>query len=234
MTRRNFTLIELLVVIAIIAILAAILLPALSKARDKGKSVSCINNLKQISSGYVMYRNDNKGYLAPMWTGSTSAPYWHHRLVSGQAAALGSYDVINSYPGGYLPPRILFCPVLPRNDSFITRISYGQNYMLLAYKWGEAKSGPAESIKNPGQKYLIMDTYLAGSSVPGDYSQTDGIYRTYSAMQGGFGIPGARHRSSVNVLFLDGHATAVRSGSPANPYLQDPFRPWGSNFYPSN
>jgi len=182
----GFTLIELLVVIAIIAVLAAMLLPALSLARAKVQQSTCMNNLKQCYIGHIMYVEDYDGYLPPNYNNPTIKDYcpWSIVLVSRCK---------------YLDGEVCHCPSWPPH-TYVPGQTYG-SYKRNFVKLNMISEMGIYGNKNLSNIILLADSISATSNTGVEIFCGAGNYVSECYH--------CRHNGFCNCLMLDGHVEAL-------------------------
>ena len=218
--KRVFTLIELLVVIAIIAILAAILFPVFAQAREKARQTSCLSNLKQIGTAFMMYAQD----YDETWPGDALPDV-------GEASRWGTYYwpfLVNAYvkggPQSYNKSKggIFVCPTDPSTGQELAGARTTKVWPEPATSWGlqrdpargnnlwywcsysinELVSDTAPSLaawESPAESFLILEAN--DSEIEGDeLNELQGVPRVNS------GPGGSAHSGGLNFLYQDGHA----------------------------
>lgn len=231
---KFFTLVELLVVIAIIAVLAAMLLPALNRARDMGKAISCTSNEKQFGLVFAMYSGDYEDYMIPDGGFNRMGEYWHNN-VCGYI-----YGVESQNPTGVkdkfkfsvdkFKNTIFWCPsstytteLINGGIEFRKYASYGVN--TAAYCYNDHMTPKAFLSKISKIKQPSLTVYLADSSRNGATSSIVSPYTQYAEWY----LPRFRHgspladqqidsmltltltdRGRANCLMMDGHVQAYK------------------------
>ena len=238
--RGAFTLIELLVVIAIIAILAALLLPVLARAKERAKSTGCLNNMRQIIVATKLYLDDNRGAMVPLWVeqGATNWPHWVYdpaTFVVQKTTYLWWPDKFRL--DGLLPSQQGFCcPTLTQpaidahgqSASTNYTLGIGLNYPEYGRVWPAAgnadpvyASASEGQVGNPEGSIVFADAGFI-TNPDDDYDNWmeqpatgDTYFRvpsdTADFNKVDFTRSSPRHGKRLNAAFFDGHAQKIKN-----------------------
>ncbi|MCP4592163.1 MAG: prepilin-type N-terminal cleavage/methylation domain-containing protein [bacterium] len=200
MKRRAFTLVELLVVVSIIALLIAILLPSLKKARDLAKSTVCLSNIRSLAVAVHQYASGHDG-----------------RLVSAGMAHGGNVDEhaawINTLKADYGNELVARCPVdrsshwavpLPGTEQ-LRRSSYGTNYYTVKRIGDRGPYDRLELFKRPSTTIFMVELAEEGGFAAADHVHPE-TWWSNPLVLAGEELAYARHLKKANYSFMDAHA----------------------------
>lgn len=220
----RFTLIELLVVVAIIAILAALLLPSLQKAKAQAVKLDCMNALRQLSMTLNSYANENDMDMPPACdAASSAAKFWPDYLAGAgyiKQSAIAAYS-------GTPADKTLLCPGTTatfngKREGYHGNFGMNQ-YMALCVGTYQSKGVKVTNIANSSGKALLLDSgncyinygyigspaskvfYVPGALANASLSWNESTYVNQQDAWSG------RHSGGVNVNYLDGHAGASKA-----------------------
>jgi len=211
MRRRGFTLIELLVVIAIIAVLAAMLLPALSRAKERAHLIRCVANHKQLATAWCMYREDHNGRLVIDDPAGTNYPSWVQGNMSKPLEATNAELIKLGLMYPYTPNADVYRCASDRSSDVR---SYSMNCQMSSYLYGSQRDPQAAmGIQNhppvywekqmsfhapPANTFIFLD-----ESPP---SINDGFFVTLLTRDVWSDFPATWHSKGCVFSFGDGHA----------------------------